>query len=58
MNVGKGHKSAARAGVNLGPGLEVNLGPGLEVNLGPGLETSLGTILGAKSEPTVKAAPC
>ena len=57
MNVGKGHKSAARAGVDLGPGLEVDLGPGLEVNLGPSLETILGTILGAKKEPTVKAAP-
>ena len=49
MNVGKGHESAARAGVNLGPGLEVDLGPGLE--------TGLGTILGAESEPEVKAAP-
>ena len=48
MNVGKGHKPTARAGVNLGPGLEVNLGPGLEVDLGPGLETGLETILGAK----------
>ena len=56
MNIGKGHEPAARAGVNLGPGLEVDLGPGLEVNLGPGLEvdlgpgleTSLETILGAK----------
>ena len=56
-NVGKGHKSAARAGVDLGPGPEVNLGPGLEVDLGPSLETGLGTILGAESEPTVKAAP-
>ena len=39
-NIGEGHESAARA--------EVDLGPGLEVNLGPGLETSLGAGLGAK----------
>ena len=48
-NVGKGHESTARAGVDLGPGLEVDLGPSLEAGLG--------TVLGAKSEPTVKAAP-
>ena len=36
MNEGEGHKSAARAGANLGPALKVNLGP------------SLGTILGAE----------
>ena len=56
-NVRKGHESTARGGVNLGPGLEVDLGPGLKVDLGPSLETSLGTILGAESEPAVKAAP-
>ena len=47
-NVGKGHKPAARAEVDLGPDLEVNLGPGLEVDLGPSLETGLETVLGAE----------
>ena len=42
MNIGEGHKSAARA--------EVNLGPGLETDLGPIQETSLGPILGASLE--------
>ena len=47
-NIGEGHESTARAGVDLGPSLEVDLGPSLEVNLGPSLETGLGTILGAR----------
>ena len=41
-NIGEGHESAARA--------EVNLGPGLETDLGPIQETSLGPILGASLE--------
>ena len=40
MNIGEGHESTARVGVDLGPSLEVNLGPSLETGLGP--------ILGAK----------
>ena len=38
-NVEEGHKSAAIAEVNLGPGLEVDLGPDLETGLGPILGT-------------------
>ena len=53
MNVGEGHESAARAGVDPGPGLETDLGTIQETDLGPIQET----IPGAKQEPTAKAAP-